>query len=126
MAVISATEYPDLSLIVLSLEGDIDVNEFLKTLRGFAAGEIKYRNVIWDTTQGSVGELDPSVIRDITDFLKKGLGMRQGGKTAVVAPEDLNYGIGRVLQAYTDLGDLLVEYRTFRSLEDAMAWMREE
>jgi len=51
---------------------------------------------------------------------------RQGGKTAVVAPKDLVYGLARMFQIMSDTDDFPFETRVFRSYEEAEQWLLEK
>ena len=42
-------------------------------------------------------------------------------KTAVIAPEDVSFGLGRMFQAFDSLGP--GQFSVFRTLEDALNWL---
>ncbi len=48
---------------------------------------------------------------------------RPGGRTALVAPSDLTFGLGRMTQAYTDSQPDALAFRVFRNREQALAWL---
>lgn len=47
-----------------------------------------------------------------------------GSKVAVVMPQDLAYGFGRMWQMYTDI-DAQFETSVFRDIEEAIQWIEE-
>jgi hypothetical protein len=49
--------------------------------------------------------------------------MRTGGKTAIVAPADITFGLIRMYEFVTDVQDLAFETRTFRSATEADEWL---
>ena len=49
--------------------------------------------------------------------------MCPNGRTAIVAPRDLDYGIGRMFEVYADIERLTVKFVTFRSMVEAKVWL---
>lgn len=111
-----------MELSIYTIEGSASREELLGIV-GSLKSEDRTKNVIWDATHGTVETIGAEDLRRIARFLKAGHGMRQGGKTGLVGPEDLDYGIGRMFQAYARLENLTVEYRIFRTLDEAIAWI---
>lgn len=124
MARITSNIIPEKELSIFSIEGSASRDELLDIVSGIKP-EQRTRHIIWDATAGTVETIGKDDLRSIASFLKAGHGMRAGGKTALVGPEDLDYGIGRMFQAYAILENLAVEYRLFRTLDDAMDWIEE-
>lgn len=49
---------------------------------------------------------------------------RSAGKTAIVAPEDLIYGLSRMFEVYAEEhASGARSWKTFRDIEDATAWL---
>lgn len=122
MAKISGRTIPEKALCIFTIEGSASRDELLSVVSSIKPEETT-KNIIWDATKGTVETIGTEDIQKIARFLKAGHGMREGGKTGLVGPEDLDYGIGRMFQAYASLEHLSVEYRLFRTLEQAMVWI---
>lgn len=122
MATITRELLPDKDITLFTIEGSASMEEMLDTVRSIPP-EQTTRHVIWDASRGTVATIGTEALRHITRFLKTGHGMRPGGMTALVGPDDMNFGIGRMFQAYAELERLAVRYKTFRTLDAAIAWI---
>lgn len=122
MARIHATLHQDQNLSIFTIEGRACKDEMLKVITGLKSNQVT-RDIIWDASNGTVEDIEANDLQRITEFLKKGHGMRPGGRTALVGPDDLNFGIGRMFQAFANAEKLTVEYKTFRNMQDAMSWL---
>ena len=125
MARITSNIIPEEELCIFTIEGSASRDELVDIVINIKP-EQRTRNVIWDASNGTVETIGKEDLRSIAKFLKSGHGMRTGGKTALVGPEDLDFGIGRMFQAYATLENLTVQYRIFRTLDGALAWIGEE
>ena len=54
---------------------------------------------------------------------KKYSGSRKEGKTAIVGPKEIDYGLGRMYQTFSELEGLPYEYMVFKELEEAKDWL---
>jgi hypothetical protein len=61
---------------------------------------------------------------DVTAKLEEMRELVQFGRCAVVAPEDVSYGLGRMFQGHA--WPLFTGVRVFRTLTDGTAWLNEE
>ena len=61
---------------------------------------------------------------DYLEFTQKEHKKRLKGKTATVADKDVIYGISRIFDNYLNSGER--EYRTFRTMGEAMKWIEED
>ena len=51
---------------------------------------------------------------------------REGGKTAIVSPRDLEFGIGRMFDTFGEIKNVKFEIRVFRNLPAAREWLGED
>ncbi|UCD65437.1 MAG: hypothetical protein JSW69_05270 [Deltaproteobacteria bacterium] len=79
--------------------------------------------VLWVMEHAVTSGISSEEIEKIILTAKKNSGGRKEGKTAIVGPKDIEYGLGRMYQAYADIESLPYEYRIFRKLEDAKEWL---
>lgn len=125
MAKITSTFFPETDLTIFTMEGSVTLQDMMDLFQSLR-GTVPTRNVIWDASNGSVGEITSSGLRTIAEFSKRGTGMRANGKTAMVGASDLNFGMGRMFEAFADIVQLSVPCRTFKSLEEALAWIKSD
>ncbi len=109
-------------LTLKKIVGEVTADELMNALRQFYTGRIT-KNVIWDLTNGSAGQLMPINIEHVAELVLRHAHVRIGGKAAIVAPNDLNYGICRMFNTYAELGNIPFETRIFRTLSEAGLWM---
>jgi hypothetical protein len=69
-------------------------------------------------------DLTPGDIRRVVDFVSRHREARCGGKSAVVASRDVDYGMARIAQVH--LEPLGVELGVFRDLQEAEEWLGAE
>jgi hypothetical protein len=122
VARITSKIFPEKDLCIYTIDGSASRDDLLNIVINIKP-EQRTNHVIWDASNGTVETIGKDDLRSIAKFLKSGHGMRAGGKTGLVGPEDLDYGIGRMFQAYASLENLAVEYRIFRTLDEALAWI---
>ncbi|REJ82784.1 MAG: hypothetical protein DWQ36_05825 [Acidobacteria bacterium] len=79
--------------------------------------------VVWDFTHGSPGELRSEDLRRIAGHVRRSAALRANGRTAMIAPGDLAYGMGRVLEVLRELEELPLEFRVFRTATEAAEWL---
>lgn len=49
---------------------------------------------------------------------------RPEGKTAIVAPDDLRFGMSRIAEAFAEIEKLPWEMKAFRSIDKAINWLK--
>ena len=92
------------------VHGILTFEELLNALQQFYAGT-PTSDVVWDFSAASLEQLRFADIE------------RTGGKTAIVAPDDLGFGIGRVIGSLAESKDSPIATHTFRQLTDAFKWI---
>ena len=50
--------------------------------------------------------------------------VRKPGKSALVFPDDVDFGLGRMYEAQAQ--DLHIETRVFRTMEEALHWLNDD
>lgn len=61
----------------------------------------------------------------IAQFTERRAEVRRGGKTAITAPGNLEYGMARMYEILADAYAHPVTIRAFRTREEALQWLRE-
>lgn len=86
----------------------------------------EHSSLIWDLTRFPLSkEAEPSdIIRQqlsqSTDLAER----RSGKRTAFVAPQDYAYGMFRMYCVFTEFLNYPVKMEAFRTLDDAIAWVK--
>ncbi len=112
-------------LTIHTVEGAVTLDQAMNSLKTFYAGQASL-HVLWDFTDGTLGELSGAQVQSIAEYVSRAAKNRHGGKTAGVASKDVDYGLGRMFQAFTEMMKYTPTMRLFRQREDALAWLRED
>jgi len=112
----------DLTIVIVTgvLEADRVVNE----IERFYSSEPTI-NVLWDLSGSRFDEITQDDVQRIATTSRKLASRRERGKTALVFSADLGFGLGRMFGTLQEVEDSPVQHRSFRSLEEAMAWLNE-
>lgn len=117
--------------IVSRSRGEVTVREVTGSPTGREVGaavQSFYRGVptkyiVWDVTNGSMSNLSTDDLQALVAYVREVAHMRAGGKTAIIVPNDLGFGLGRMIEAYGSLNELPFDFRAFRSKSDALEWL---
>jgi hypothetical protein len=115
-------------LTVLTVVGEVSFVEMRQTIESFWEAPELTLNVLWDYRQADMSKLSRE---DHEALVRVGLRYRDrhdertGGKTAIIASTDLEYGMNRASQTLTYLEGYPFMVRTFRTAEEAEAWLGE-
>ncbi len=102
--------------------GVVTADELVNAVLDSFAGHVT-KNVVWDLSMGSVEQLTSDDLRSIADLVRTHAHTRIGGKTAIVAPADLEYGMSRMLSTFAELIDVPFDTQAFRTLSEAAKWI---
>jgi hypothetical protein len=115
--------YVEQDLTVISVKGEISSDEPLAALNEYYEGGVTGK-AIWDFSEASGERGDYEQVERFMQFVK---GRRPAqapqGKTALVAPQNIDYGLARTASALSQIKELPVEVRVFKSLEEAADWL---
>jgi hypothetical protein len=123
--VISVDIRPSEQQVVLTGRDDLVADDIMAPLERiygdplFALGT----NVLCDIRDARP-DLAPGDIRRIVEFVSRHRDARGGGKSAVVASRDVDYGMARIAQVHVE--PLGVELAVFRDLQEADEWLGAE
>ena len=82
------------------------------------------KDVLWDLREGTWKDISEERIHGLISFISKHAHIREGGRSAMVVPDDIDYGIARAFQSYT--ADLPFESGVFRTMDEAIKWLTED
>jgi hypothetical protein len=82
--------------------------------------------LLYDMALAQVWHITPDmVLRFVQHAVRLGVS-RPGGRTAVIAPEDLVFDLGMLSQAFHDLETRNIALRIFRTEDEALTWLTTE
>ena len=111
----------ELDLTRLTVTGQPTLSEMLKALDWLS--ENRTRLILWDMSNADMSNAATSEVRKFVErAVELGKG-RTDGRTAVVAPGDLEFGFARMSGSLTDMNEADYSLSAFRSIEDAMEWL---
>lgn len=104
--------------------GDVTDKEMFACQKEFyEAGPTRLE--LWDMSDSDLSQITTT---GMNKFIRRAsrLGKsRYNGRTAVIAPSVLQYGLGRMAEAFGEFESLPFAFRVFRKREDAVRWLKE-
>jgi hypothetical protein len=113
-------------LTTLTVVGEVTFVEMRRVIESFWEAPALTLNVLWDYRQADMSHLSRE---DHEALVRVGLkyrprhAERTGGKTAIIASADLEYGMNRASETMTHLEGYPFQVKTFRTAEEAEAWL---
>ena len=110
-------------LTIRKVIGNLTIDELMNDVKEFYAGQ-PTKLVLLDLSAGSIATLTAEELRSVARFIQDHANVQIGGKTAIVAPDDLNYGVARMYVAFSEFRSLPFPVHLFRKLSDALDCLR--
>jgi hypothetical protein len=82
--------------------------------------------LLWDMSLAELWHITPVMVLDFVRKAVKLGAQRAGGRTAVLAPDDLQFDMGMMSQAFHSQETNSIVLRIFRSEEEALSWLTTE
>jgi len=123
---ISATIDRNSNLTTFIMEGELDVDEVISSLKSIYedSDHPPTLNIMWDlreiTPDQTVKDGD---LQRIVTYLSQHAEKRIGGKTAIVARSEFEYNVSKKYELFVQLEGLAIGVGVFRSLGEAMIWL---
>jgi hypothetical protein len=102
--------------------GNLTEKELLDTIKSFYNGSPTL-NTLWNFSDASISSISTETVKKIFPMVLNLGSRRQSGKSAIVAPSDLEYGMARMFQTMAEINDFPFVKRVFRSMEEAKQWL---
>lgn len=116
----------DKDLTVFNIEGPVTADDILNSKAKYYYIKEPTKHVIWDFSNGTVAKISAHEFHVLAQHMKPLSLMRKGGKTAIVAKKNIDFGLSRMYTAYTSGEDLPINYRVFRDIESATIWISQK
>ena len=113
----------DLTIFIVS--GKVSADDICTAIKEFYENGPVTRDVLWDVAGVELAEFRTEDIRRISQVPRQFLGMRRGGKTAIIAPTDLAFGLSRMYQSSSETAALPITVKVFKDSSRASQWLAE-
>ena len=117
------------NLTVYTLTGELTADEIQNAIKMYWEARELTLHALWDVRSAKLANLESSDIEGITEFIdqyRHRFDERKGGKSAVVASSDLQYGLSRILETLYEIKDFPTQLQTFRLMDKAMDWLYQD
>jgi len=110
------------NLTIHKCSGSLTEQELVDTIESFYGGNPTLYT-LWDFSNSSFDKISNEFLRQMFSIVQRGGSSRKGGKTAVIAPSDLEYGMARMFQIMSDTNGFPFEVKVFRYYGEASQWL---
>ena len=114
------------NLTVYTAHGEIAREDVKNAISDFYTYGPVTKNVMWDLTHAQLGDISSEDVKQIATVPRQSLEPRTEGKTAIVAPDDLAFGLSRMYQNASMTEALPFQIKIFREYEEARQWLTED
>jgi len=122
MGSIETTRDIALELTTNIVRGPTSYDDLLSWITNYYSGSVtKY--ILWDFTEADLSPITTNQFQNIAEMVKSRSDLRKGGKSALVFSRDLEFGLGRMFEMFSQVEGTEFEFRSFRSLTEAKEWM---
>ena len=111
-------------LTVYTVIGSVTADDIQHIIKKFYEDHIT-QNVLFDLSKSDVSRLSADDVHSIAHTPRKCAETRTGGKTAIVAPTDITFGLTRMYEFMTEVQNFSFTTQTFRTSQDAYQWLFE-
>jgi hypothetical protein len=110
------------NLTIVTGTGPLTADELIDWVQQYYAGEVT-RFILWDLTKATLSAISFEEVEAHAKSFNRLTGPRQGGRSAFVFDSDLEYGLGRMYQALSEIENVPIEFQTFRDIDEARQWL---
>lgn len=115
---------PEQKLVIVRHVGSVPDGEFLTSYKALFqdARYDKSFNILIDLRRADSSARSPNTLRDFASFVQQQFAAAESGpKVAVVAPDDISFGMARMYEALSD--SVPWEFKVFRDAAAAVSWL---
>lgn len=109
-------------ITILTASGRLTFPEICSKMVDFRIDEHPSR-VLCDLSNATVADLTTHEIEDIIKLIGRQINGTSGGKAAIVAHGSVDFGLARMFSTFTEIADLPVTVKAFRTAEVAKTWL---
>lgn len=119
---IQSTSEPSLQLTVHRCTGSVAISEIADIIQKFYKSTPTL-HVLWDFTHADVSAIKSGEIEALARVVAQNLHSREGGKNAILSPQDVSFGLSRIYQSFAELKSQMTQTKVFRKEEEAREWL---
>ncbi len=123
MAKITKSYESDIDLTIFKVMGEITFDEAWEQTRNFCLSGKPSKLALWNFTSGTVAPISSQEMKDLANRTMTISTRIEGGKGAILAPKDIDYGMTRVFQAFSEVEGFPLEVQIFRDMNAAQKWL---
>lgn len=112
----------DESQTILTVSGVLTREEIIHAYEDFVQHDVT-PFLLWDFTDADLSNISKEDMEQIITVTKTYAHLRKNGKTALLVPTDLSFGISRMYEAFIEIREHPLTINAFRSREKALAWL---
>jgi len=120
---IKSTTEPTLNLTIHRCTGPVAISEIAEVILKFYQSTPTL-NVLWDFSGADVSSIRSGEIEALARAVAQNSHSREGGKNAVLSPNDVSFGLSRVYQSFAEMKIQTTQTKVFRSEEEAIEWIQ--
>ena len=117
------------NLTIYTLTGELTVDDIRSAISSFwEAHEVTLKG-LWDARSAKLTNLKSEDMERIAALIGQyshRFEERKGGKSAVVASSDLQYGLSRILETFFEIEGFPTQLRIFRIMDEAIKWLDQD
>jgi hypothetical protein len=117
------------NLTLYTLIGELTLDEIQNAIKSFWEAHDLTLNALWDVRSAKLTHLKSSDMESIAALIGQyahRFEERKGGKSAIVASSDLQYGLSRILGTFYEIEDFPTQLKIFRIMDEAIQWLDQE
>ena len=112
----------ELDLTINTISGKPTAERLINFAKNFLAGT-PTKLVIWDFTTADLSDFSRDDLRRLARLPKQYVENRPQGQSALIFSRNVEYGLGRMFVAFSELEKTPSNYRSFRNMADARSWL---
>ncbi len=122
MAQITRETFNDKDLTILTVCGELTAGQLIGALEEFYKSDFTSR-LMWDFSETDLTAAKRENIEEVIAVAKKYAPLRKEGRTALVAPRVVDYGIARMYEMISENKGHPVSHAVFKDRDEAMNWL---
>ena len=109
-------------LTIMVVHGQVTADMIIEALVEFNQGAFTSK-LIWDYTDADLSEVKNHELHHISSVAVSYSHLRKGGQTAIVMPETLGFGLGRMYEIISENDENPINYNIFKDIKKAREWL---
>ena len=120
---IQSSTDPSLKLTIHRCTGPVAISEIADIIQKFYQSTPTL-HVLWDLSNADVSAVRSGEIEALARAVTQSSHSREGGKNAILSPNDISFGLSRIYQSFAEMKSSMTQTKVFRNEGDALEWIR--